>query len=448
MDYTIKRGDTLSQLASANGTTIQALQAANPQITDPNKIYAGATLKIPGSTPAPAPVAPANPTALPTPPVPGSTPTPPVVDQNKALPTDVGRFVRTPGAYDSSISNTENQLGQFYSDTPIPRTYEQIRQAKADEAQKQADMITAQFNQALAEENKAGAARNDRTRALNISAGLGGSDFASTAAIATEAGNKKNVDLLTAEKNAKVNAILSGIDDRASEQYQKERTANLANLTGKLDLQTKLRDQERARATESIKGLAGAGVSLERLKNAEPQAYQTLLQEYGGSPVDLETAYNASLPDSLKVKYEQEIVRGANGNAAVFRYGVDPRTGTLTKQTYDLGVNYDTMKDVKPIEADGRLYARNADGTLKPLTDISAKTQSEIYKNNASAAADIALAKQRELGGGEDPAVTQDLQDAQKAIDAGADQDAVRRRFLDKYPKKGDLFLKYTKQAY
>lgn len=48
--YTIRSGDTLSQIAAANKTTISAIQAINPQITDINKIYAGATLNLPTST--------------------------------------------------------------------------------------------------------------------------------------------------------------------------------------------------------------------------------------------------------------------------------------------------------------------------------------------------------------------------------------------------------------
>lgn len=46
-NYTIKWGDTLSGLALKNGTTVSALMAANPQITDPDKIYAGKELVIP-----------------------------------------------------------------------------------------------------------------------------------------------------------------------------------------------------------------------------------------------------------------------------------------------------------------------------------------------------------------------------------------------------------------
>lgn len=43
----IQSGDNLSTLAQAHGTSVQAIMAANPGITDPNKIFAGRTLNIP-----------------------------------------------------------------------------------------------------------------------------------------------------------------------------------------------------------------------------------------------------------------------------------------------------------------------------------------------------------------------------------------------------------------
>jgi LysM repeat protein len=46
--YTIKKGDTLSAIAKDNNTTVKAIQNANPSITNPNLIRAGATLVIPG----------------------------------------------------------------------------------------------------------------------------------------------------------------------------------------------------------------------------------------------------------------------------------------------------------------------------------------------------------------------------------------------------------------
>jgi len=45
--YTIKQGDSLSKIAAANGTTVADLLKANPTITNPNLIYAGANLNVP-----------------------------------------------------------------------------------------------------------------------------------------------------------------------------------------------------------------------------------------------------------------------------------------------------------------------------------------------------------------------------------------------------------------
>ncbi|MEW6696783.1 MAG: DUF3794 and LysM peptidoglycan-binding domain-containing protein [Bacillota bacterium] len=46
-NYVIQRGDTLSKLAQRYGTTVQAILAVNPQITNQNLITVGQTIKIP-----------------------------------------------------------------------------------------------------------------------------------------------------------------------------------------------------------------------------------------------------------------------------------------------------------------------------------------------------------------------------------------------------------------
>jgi len=45
--YVIKKGDTLSKIATANGLTLAELMAANPSIKDPNKISEGQQIVIP-----------------------------------------------------------------------------------------------------------------------------------------------------------------------------------------------------------------------------------------------------------------------------------------------------------------------------------------------------------------------------------------------------------------
>ncbi len=45
--YTVKAGDTLTKIAKQHGTTVKKIEAANPQITDPNKLKVGEKLRIP-----------------------------------------------------------------------------------------------------------------------------------------------------------------------------------------------------------------------------------------------------------------------------------------------------------------------------------------------------------------------------------------------------------------
>ncbi|MBO9664703.1 phage tail tip lysozyme [Dokdonella sp.] len=47
-DYTIQRGDTLSGIAARHGVSLQSLLSANPQIRNPDVIYPGQSLSIPG----------------------------------------------------------------------------------------------------------------------------------------------------------------------------------------------------------------------------------------------------------------------------------------------------------------------------------------------------------------------------------------------------------------
>jgi LysM repeat protein len=47
-NYTVHSGDTLSSIAAKHGVSLSALEAANPQIKNPNLIYAGQTIHLPG----------------------------------------------------------------------------------------------------------------------------------------------------------------------------------------------------------------------------------------------------------------------------------------------------------------------------------------------------------------------------------------------------------------
>lgn len=74
--HTVASGDTLSSIAAANGTTVAAITALNPTITNPNLIKVGQQVQLPGTT-TPAPI---TPTVTP----PAQTTTAPVGQQTPA----------------------------------------------------------------------------------------------------------------------------------------------------------------------------------------------------------------------------------------------------------------------------------------------------------------------------------------------------------------------------
>lgn len=54
-DYIVRGGDSLSAIAAAHGCSLAALEAANPQIHNPNLIYPGEVVHLPGGHPNPTP---------------------------------------------------------------------------------------------------------------------------------------------------------------------------------------------------------------------------------------------------------------------------------------------------------------------------------------------------------------------------------------------------------
>lgn len=57
MSYVVRPGETLNSIARKFGVTVEAILAANPNITDPSRVQAGRTILIPppGWEPSPSP---------------------------------------------------------------------------------------------------------------------------------------------------------------------------------------------------------------------------------------------------------------------------------------------------------------------------------------------------------------------------------------------------------
>lgn len=349
-------GDAVKQLQTQLNQTNQGVAGYTPLKVD--GLYGPLTQAATGFK---------APAATTTPPA-GGTVTPPV---------DTARYARTANSNDQVITDLNKKLDSTVGDAPDLAT---ITAQKKANAQALVDSVTAQFARTLEAQGITNDTNNARVRASNISSGLGGSDFGTTRAIDQETKGKKAIELIEQEKAAKIQAILADVDDRSSAEYQRQRIEYVKSLGDQLDRVKAAKDEDRAKALGTVKSLAQQGVAIDKLKTQDPTTYNTLLQEYGGSQIDLESEWNEALPDHLKVKYDDKVIMGPNGKATLFRYGLDPKTGTVDQKEYDLGVDYNTLNGIKPVTVGGRLFALTTDAKgnqiAKPLTDVISKAGS------------------------------------------------------------------------
>lgn len=122
--YTVKAGDTLSQIALNNGVSLKAVIAANPQIKNPSLIYVGQKINIPAAgAPAPAEETPAAETPAVVAPTPASlTAAVGAKVGNRAAQTPGYQMVEVPASakYDNAVVNAYMQ--EFVNLTQVPHS--------------------------------------------------------------------------------------------------------------------------------------------------------------------------------------------------------------------------------------------------------------------------------------------------------------------------------------
>lgn len=365
-----------------------------------------------------------EPTATPTPTTPPVTPpvTPPTGTTDTTTPPATGRYARTANTNDPTIDADTAAL-EAAQGGPAP-SLAAITAEKRQNAQAGIDAVSAEFNRQFGVQNTTNQTNDARTRAMNISNGLGGSDFATTNAVNTENKGKQAVDQINAQKTAQIQSILSDVDQRSSDEYQKEKQDYITGLGNNLALVKQAKADDQAKAIDSIKGLASQGVSIDTLQKEDPTSYNTLLQEYGGSEMDLQGVWNANLPANLQTTFTDKIVQGPNGSASLLRYGLDPISGTVTTKEYPLNASYNDLQGVKPVTVNGQLFALSTDKDgnqiARPLTAPKAASGSGTGKTVKSGKA---------VFSGDQMSQYQDTLKASEGTDHFVDPDVYQQAF-------------------
>lgn len=233
-----------------------------------------------------------------------------------------------------------------------------IRETTRRNMQAQIDATNAYYSDLLKREEAAGDVRNAQTRAINLRAGLGGSDFASANAAETTEKNKDAVKAIENERLLRVTALFDKIDQRALEETNRQRTLAAASA----DQRIKLLDELATSARNDVTSLAKSGFTLDRFKNYVDEqgksVYSQLLNESGMSELEMDAMFNQSVPKKAQKDIHYEKLD--SGKVVAFWTGDD---GTLQKQEYD----FDVPQDMKLHVIEGMPYYEDKETqTLTP----------------------------------------------------------------------------------
>lgn len=247
---------------------------------------------------------------------------------------------------------------------PIAPDREAIRQQKLKAARERAAVVEKEFATKINSETQAGEGRNARTRALNISSGLGGSNFASSNAQKTEDFNRDQMNLLEEEKAARITAVLADAEDEASRDYNEQRQNYLQEY--QISAQEKA---ERVKvAVDRILALGANGADLTKFKTQEKQVYDYLVKASGLSPMEVDYKFEAAKPKAEQVDYKDIYTPTADGKTQLYRYGVDKK-GNLVEHNYTIDAPYSQFAtEKKPLIVDGVPYfpdPKNPNGLIK-----------------------------------------------------------------------------------
>lgn len=250
---------------------------------------------------------------------------------------------------DSSSTNQRDELlASLDVDQP---DQEKIFSTNRRLAQGRIDSIEAERDRIIADDLKAGEALQARTRALNVNSGLGGSDFAAKNAQGVDNEINKVVESRRREAQAKIESVLNDVELRSTEQFQQERATFMQNAANKIDLIDKFNENLRTQAKADVSALAANGMTLDELKTNEPEMYDQLLTDVGGSESLLNAYFASSVPQD-QVLYEDTI------NGKFIQVIQDPVTGERKQQVFDLG------EDFRDAPAGLKLLTKTEDGRL------------------------------------------------------------------------------------
>jgi len=258
----------------------------------------------------------------------------PVQEAVKDTATDTKRFSR--------IGDRQKELTTILGgETTVDEAA--IRTKRTSEVQGLIDAINTKFAGEKAAARELGLAREGRTRALNINAGLSGSDFGSAAAILTEQENAERINVIRSNQALEIQRVLQNVNERVATEVERKETQQIEGAEREFTL---LR-QVQADAQADIISLAASGLGFDEFRERNPTQFADLLEQTGKGEENLRALFVNNAPEETKLG------QSSAGNK-VFFFFRNPVTGEQRTEEFTLDVPLATNEKVRSVTNDGQ----------------------------------------------------------------------------------------------
>lgn len=172
-----------------------------------------------------------------------------------------------------------------------------IREATRKSMQAAIDATNNYYDDLVRRENEEGSARLDKVRAVNVNAGLSGSNFATSQDLQQRDKNSASVRAIENERNLKTQEIFGKIDEIARAEIKAKKEEALGNA----DAYTKYLADAKTEAQGTMAQLAGAGINLTTL---DPNRRAYLFKAAGYDNELGPLIFNSLKPKSAQLDYK------------------------------------------------------------------------------------------------------------------------------------------------
>jgi len=236
--------------------------------------------------------------------------------------------------------------------------YGNIREQYRQEAQGSVDAIRSTFDKYIAEDTEAKRKLESKAYLSTLASGLTASPTGAGQTTAAAEKGEEKVRATIAERDTKIQEVLSAADLRASNEFNSRRTEYIESATDRAAAEETLRQRINDTALGELELLASSG-SYDEISKGSPARMEQYMKETGLDETGLR-AYFLSKKKSNLINEKPEII----GNKAVW-FSQDPATGKISKETVDLP---DVGKEIEDSRiTDAGIQVLYKDGTYEVL---------------------------------------------------------------------------------